>query len=165
MNYEKTYKKIYEWFQYGHRFFLLKFFYRVLPYVTAVIYASVIADVLFMKKDIFTVTKLIAVPAAGFVAVTVFRKLADSERPYTRYNITPLISKDKKGESFPSRHTFSITIIAMAVLYVNLPLGIFMCILSFIMAATRVLAGVHFIKDVCVAMLIAVIMGGVLWLI
>lgn len=64
-----------------------------------------------------------------------------------KYNIKPLFVKDTKGESMPSRHVFSITIIAMCWLYVSVPVGIIMLMLVEIMAASRVLAGVHFVRD------------------
>lgn len=59
-----------------------------------------------------------------------------------------LLRKIKKGESMPSRHVFSITIIAMCWLYIYQPIGIVLLILTIILAAVRVIAGVHFIRDV-----------------
>jgi membrane-associated phospholipid phosphatase len=94
-----------------------------------------------------------------FLAVTLLRKVIDMPRPYTKYDITPLIQKEKKGESMPSRHTASITIIAFAWLYVSVPFGIVMFIFSLLMGILRVLGGVHFVKDVCAAYLIAAFAG------
>lgn len=103
--------------------------------------------------------RIILVPLTGFVAVSLIRKLFNIKRPYVRYNIEPLINKEKKGESFPSRHTFSIGIIAMVCMYTNVWLGIAMLLLSVILALSRVLAGVHYIKDVVAALVLAVIWG------
>jgi membrane-associated phospholipid phosphatase len=59
----------------------------------------------------------------------------------------------------PSRHTASITIIAFAWLYVSVPFGIVMFIFSLLMGILRLLGGVHFVKDVCAAYLIAAFAG------
>ena len=59
----------------------------------------------------------------------------------------------------PSRHTASFTIIAMAWLYVYVPVGCIMLFLALLMGVLRVIAGVHFIKDVVTAYGISVIVG------
>lgn len=51
----------------------------------------------------------------------------------------PLIPKDTKGNSFPSRHVFSIYIIAMAAWYVCPPLGVILCVAGVFLAAARVI--------------------------
>ena len=68
----------------------------------------------------------------------------------------PLIPKDTKGNSFPSRHVFSIYIIAMAAWYVCPPLGVILCVAGVFLAAARVIGRVHFVKDVVAGALIAV---------
>ena len=95
----------------------------------------------------------------GFVAVTILRKLIAAKRPYEIYGFTPLLQKDTRANSFPSRHVFSNMIIAAAVLYVNLPLGIFTAVCGLILAVLRVITGVHFPKDVAAGCLIAVLLG------
>ena len=82
------------------------------------------------------------------------------------YILLIIIVKDTKGESMPSRHVFSITIIAMCWLYVSVPVGIIMLMLVAIMAASRVLAGVHFVRDVVVGFAVGIICGiAGLWII
>ena len=44
-------------------------------------------------------------------------------RPYQTWAIQPLIKKDSLGKSFPSRHVFSATVIAMLALTLNPWLG------------------------------------------
>ena len=96
----------------------------------------------------------------------IIRKCIDAKRPYEKYNIKPLFVKDTKGESMPSRHVFSITIIAMCWLYVSVPVGIIMLMLVAIMAASRVLAGVHFVRDVVAGFAVGIICGiAGLWII
>ena len=48
----------------------------------------------------------------AFAAVTLFRKAVNAPRPYETLGIDPLIEKDTAGRSFPSRHTFSLFMIA-----------------------------------------------------
>ena len=67
-----------------------------------------------------------------------------------------LVPAVTKGNSFPSRHVFSIYIIAMAAWYVCLPLGVILCVAGVFLAAARVIGRVHFVKDVVAGALIAV---------
>ena len=59
----------------------------------------------------------------------------------------------------PSRHTASAFIISFAILYVNAGLGFAALSVSFLITLSRVLAGVHFIRDVLAAMLLSVTVG------
>ncbi len=112
---------------------------------------------------LFVVNKLqcftnIVVPFLGFVFVTIFRKVFNRQRPYEKFDMPPVIPKEKKGQSFPSRHVFSAFIIACA-FYLNSPLwmiGAALFVFAFIIAVIRVVAGVHFISDVLVGALFAV---------
>ena len=136
--YERRYRKISEWF------LNCKPAYAILKFIS----------------------KLILTPFTSFILVSVIRKCIDAKRPYEKYNIKPLFVKNTKGESMPSRHVFSITIIAMCWLYVSVPVGVIMLILVVIMAASRVLAGVHFIRDVVAGFAVGIICGiAGLWLI
>ncbi|MCF1634774.1 phosphatase PAP2 family protein [Streptococcus gallolyticus subsp. gallolyticus] len=106
----------------------------------------------------------ILIPALSFVLVSVVRKLLNAPRPYEIWNITPLILKNTKGQSMPSRHVFSATIISMAILRLNLILGIFFLILSLVIALCRVLGGVHYPRDVMAGFLVGIVCGLLLFL-
>lgn len=106
-----------------------------------------------------TCVRIVLVCGISFVAVTLFRYIIDEKRPYVLYNFTPLIRKEKIGQSMPSRHVFSAFIIAMSALYIYVPLGIFMMILAVIMAFERVICGVHFPKDVIAGAVIGIVSG------
>lgn len=140
------------------RFDILKFLYKVLPVLEAAVYCGLIIYS-FVKEDYLMFTKCIVVPATAFVVVSIFRKLIDSPRPYTKYGITPLINKDKIGESFPSRHTLSAFLITMTGFYVYFPVGIVLAVMSLIIAITRVVSGVHFTKDVIAGAVIGILSG------
>lgn len=92
----------------------------------------------------------IMVPALGFILLTLVRKWINQPRPYETWGIVPLLEKDSSGNSMPSRHVFSATIISMACLHANLPVGLILLVLSALLGLVRVLGGVHYPKDVLV---------------
>ncbi|MBQ4282930.1 MAG: phosphatase PAP2 family protein [Lachnospira sp.] len=138
---------------------MFKIIYKYIPYGTILAYGSLVLWCVLFNRNLWQTARVVLVPLTGFVIVSLMRKIFNFERPYTKYNIKPLITKNKSGESFPSRHTFSIGIIGMAFLYVNVPLGIIMLFLMVILAISRVVAGVHFVKDVIGAIIMAVLWG------
>lgn len=161
---EQRYNKISQFFtRHSVLLFLLKFIYTFLPFAVFLAYPALIIVLFIMtlngEADRATLIKCVTVPAVTFLALTVLRRFINRPRPYETYNIKPLIPRDKKGESFPSRHTASVFIIAMVYLYLNTAVGIAALIIGIMIAASRVLAGVHFIKDVVVGALFSVILG------
>ena len=90
----------------------------------------------------------ILVPGVSFAAVSVFRACNSAKRPYEELAIRPLLQKETKGKSFPSRHVFSIFIIAMTFLPVNQWLAGLFFVMGTLLAVLRVLGGVHYIRDV-----------------
>ena len=78
--------------------------------------------------------------------------------------IQPLIKKDSLGKSFPSRHVFSATTIAMFTLLLNPWLGGTMLFLAAILAILRVLGGVHYPSDVLAGYVIGILVGLLLYL-
>ena len=157
-NYETNYKKITDYFDKheGAKKALI-FLYRflIIPFVIA--YFFLLFNSIYTKASYLVIAKLIIVPATTFVVISILRLALDARRPYEIYDIKPIIEKKKKRQSMPSRHVLSATLIAMTVLYFNQSLGIILLILTFFVAITRVLAGVHFIKDVFMGILIGVI--------
>ncbi len=101
--------------------------------------------------------RFVVVPAFGFVALSVFRSLYNAPRPYELFAIDPLIKKDTIGRSFPSRHAFSMMMIACSWTVWSLPVGIVLVVFACAMALIRVLAGVHFLRDVVVGVLFAIL--------
>ena len=105
------------------------------------------------QSDIF---KAVLVPLGVFVTVTVLRKLINEQRPYEKYGTQSLFNKTTSGESMPSRHTASAFVIAMTILYINFYAGIAALIIASLIALSRILAGVHYIRDVLAGALISV---------
>ncbi len=138
----------------------IKALHDVLPVIMMVFYPLQLAYLLVtegFENEIFL--KATLVPLGVLIIVTAMRYIINAKRPYEKYNYTPVVKKDTKGKSFPSRHTASAFIIAMAFLYIDTTLGVIMLVLATIIAITRVLSGVHFIHDVIGGALISIITG------
>lgn len=103
--------------------------------------------------------RVILVPAISFVFVTILRRIINAPRPYEKFDIPPVIEKDTKGKSFPSRHVFSVFIIAVAIFYSHTGPGILIGLIGVAMAVIRVLGGVHEVKDVVAGAVIGLLCG------
>lgn len=103
--------------------------------------------------------RFVLVPAVSFGLLTLVRARIDAPRPYEVLVIDPLIHKSTQGRSFPSRHVFSIFVIAMAWLAFWRPLGVILLVLGAGMAVFRVVAGVHWPRDVIVGAICGLAVG------
>ena len=73
--------------------------------------------------------------------------------------LPPLLDREGKGSSMPSRHVFSAAIISIVAWGVNPILSIFGLSLALLLAGVRVLAGLHFVRDVVVGFVVAILWG------
>lgn len=99
------------------------------------------------------------IPLCTLILISVLRLIINAKRPYEVYDYTPTVNKNTTGKSFPSRHTVSAFIIAMAFLYINTTLGVIMLCMAAAIGLTRILSGVHFIRDVIGGAAIGIIIG------
>lgn len=129
--------------------------------LTGLMYAvyPVMLVLILLLSGIRAVIPYILIPGVSFVLVSVVRGRLNRKRPYEEWQIDPLIHKETKGHSMPSRHVFSSVIISMSVLSLNLPLGVILLIISSGSAFIRVLGGVHYPKDVAAGFLTGVAAG------
>lgn len=160
--YEKRYKKILQFigkYKYG------KITINIInKLATSLVYAiyPITLFILVLNRD-KRFWKVLFIPGISFILLSLFRSYINFSRPYELYNITPIINKDTKGKSFPSRHVFSVFIIAMTLYYISSLLGVFLMFIGVILAIIRVLGGVHFPKDVIVGAIIGVLSGIIGW--
>lgn len=135
-----------------------------LKYLCYVLYPVLL--VLLAVNEPSELLRAVLTPAVLFVGLSAFRRLFDAPRPYEALEIDPLMYKSTKGKSFPSRHIFSIFMIAMCWLAYCVPMGVFLLICGAFMAAIRVIGGVHYPKDVIAGALVAILGGivGLWWL-
>lgn len=111
---------------------------------------------LFLEKDAF-LFRAVMVPAVSFGAVTLFRYLLNVPRPYEKFELDPVLEKDTKGKSFPSRHVFSVYMIAATVFVCHPGAGIFLGALGLFLAVIRVAGGVHEPRDVAAGAAIGIL--------
>lgn len=97
----------------------------------------------------------VIVPLDGFLIVSVLRYLFNRQRPYERYNFIPAIPKNTNGKSFPSRHVFSASVIAVTFLVQRnlflVEVGAGLILVALTIGVIRVISGVHYVSDVLAA--------------
>ena len=107
---------------------------------------------LWSEQDLL-LPQAVLVPAVSFVVVTLFRKIVNEPRPYEKYDLPSVIDKDTSGKSFPSRHVFSVFVIAVTVFVRNPVAG---CILAVI---GIIIGGVHTVWDVTAGAAVGILSG------
>lgn len=128
--------------------------------------ASVLPLIIFISYPLFLISiyqtdfiyLAIILPASAFITNTLIRKHINAPRPFEVYDFEPLKSHDK-GESFPSRHSTSALIIALTIAYIYPLWGAILIAVSIMIGFTRILCGVHFVKDVIGGFSIALMFG------
>ena len=114
---------------------------------------------LLLKGELLMLCSFIFIPAILILYLKFRPRIVNKKRPYEKLPIQSLIKKDKKGQSFPSRHVFSIFLIATLWFCFWKPVGIFLFIAGVFLAIVRVIGGVHFVTDVCAGALLGVLAG------
>ena len=159
-NYQEWYeKRKLSLLRYPQLLQLMRVFNRMMTVLMPLAYLTLLGASFISKglgKDLAT---YIMVPASGFVLLTLVRKWINQPRPYEAWEIIPLLDKDSAGNSMPSRHVFSATIISMACLHATLPVGLVLLVLSALLGLVRVLGGVHYPKDVLVGYACGLLLG------
>ncbi|RKI43180.1 phosphatase PAP2 family protein [bacterium D16-51] len=131
---------------------------KVLTYTAALVYLMAVGRKVYCREK-EAAALLTAVPAVSFLLVSAFRKYYNAKRPYELYGFVPLIKKETKGKSFPSRHVFSIFVIGSSVIWFYPAAGALVCLSGCLLAAIRVVTGVHFPKDVLAGALAGILCG------
>lgn len=135
---------------------------RGLTYAGYALYPLLLVLVGF--ADASSLCWFVLVPGVSFALLSLVRARINAPRPYEVLDIEPLIHKDTRGKSFPSRHVFSIFVIAMAWLAFVPPVGAVLLVLSVLMAVLRVVGGVHWPRDVVAGALCGMAAGAILLL-
>ena len=138
---------------------LLRTFNRFMTVVMPIVYLTLLTTIYFREGFGKQVLMYVFIPASGFVILSLLRKKVNAPRPYEEWTIKPLLDRDSPGQSMPSRHVFSATIISMACFHASLSLGIILLVLSALLGLVRVSGGVHYPKDVVVGYICALVWG------
>ena len=143
---------------------LLRTFNRLMTVVMPIVYLTLLTTIYFREGFGKQVLIYVFIPASGFVILSFLRKKINAPRPYEEWDIKPLLDRDSPGQSMPSRHVFSATIISMACLHASLSVGVILLVLSALLGLVRVLGGVHYPKDVVVGYICALVWGVIFFL-
>ena len=143
---------------------LLRTFNRFMTVVMPMIYLTLLATTYLQQGLGKQVLIYVFIPASGFVILSFLRKKINAPRPYEEWDIKPLLDRDSPGQSMPSRHVFSASIISMACLHASLSVGVILLILSVFLGLVRVLGGVHYPKDVLVGYICGLVWGVIFFL-
>lgn len=138
---------------------LLRTFNRFMTVVMPMIYLTLLAITYLQQGLGKQVGIYLFIPASGFVILSFLRKKINAPRPYEEWDTKPLLDRDSPGQSMPSRHVFSATIISMACLHASLTMGMICLTLSAFLGLVRVLGGVHYPKDVVVGYICGLVWG------
>ena len=143
---------------------LLRVFNRLMTVVIPIVYLTLLVITYLQQGLGKQVGIYLFIPASGFVILSLLRKKINAPRPYEEWTIKPLLDRDSPGQSMPSRHVFSATIISMACLHASLYVGVILLVFSALLGLVRVLGGVHFPKDVVVGYICALVWGVIFFL-
>ena len=143
---------------------LLRTFNRLMTVVMPIVYLTLLATTYLQEGLGKQIWMYVFVPASGFVILSLLRKKINAPRPYETWEIVPLLDRDRPGQSMPSRHVFSATIISMACLHASLSVGVILLVFSALLGLVRVLGGVHYPKDVVVGYICGLAWGVIFFL-
>ncbi len=143
---------------------LLRVFNRLMTVVIPIVYLTLLVITYLQEGLGKQVCVYVFIPASGFVILSFLRKKINAPRPYEEWDINPLLDRDSPGQSMPSRHVFSATIISMACLHASLSVGVILLVLSALLGLVRVLGGVHYPKDVVVGYICGLVWGVIFFL-
>ena len=157
----EQYKPIYHWFS-AHPAVkrLVVFLDRWLPLVPFVFYPVLLCLLnnrlsrLFLTQKqaaldfMVLIARSVFVPGLVFWGGTLLRSRLHFPRPYEQPGFVPLVAKETRGHSFPSRHALSAAVLAMVWMYFYPAVGWAMVGITVLICIGRVLTGVHFVRDV-----------------
>ena len=135
--------------------------FRIISALSVIFSVFAYCVLLFLSfyNSIYEGVSVLVSAALPFFAVGFVRMLIDAPRPYELYTFYENKPKERAGRSFPSRHAYSSFVIATIAFAYSIPLGIGLLLMGFALAASRVLLGIHFIRDVVCGSVIGVVSG------
>lgn len=169
-DYFEAYTIVSNWFtRYPRLITALRLFNRLVVVVMYLAYLVILVGIIWWHRTsassvLVAVAPSVLVPGIGFGLLTWGRHRLNAPRPYDEWAIEPLIPREKHGESLPSRHVFSATVISLVVWHVSWPAGLVLMALTVLLALARVLGGVHYPRDVFAGLLCGIVCGAFLWL-
>ena len=105
------------------------------------------------------IARAILVPGFTFWGGTLLRSRLNRSRPYEQPGFDPLVHKQTRGQSFPSRHALSAAVLAMVWMYFYPAVGWAMVGITVLICIGRVLTGVHYVRDVAAGAALGFVLG------
>lgn len=135
---------------------------KIISHASVLASATVFAFMLvytYFNAPLSAVASLALSAGIPFVAVSVIRRLINAPRPYELYDFYEAKPKDKRGSSFPSRHVFSAFLIATLSAEMSIYICIALLTVGVVLAVSRVLLGIHFIRDAVAGAAVGILSG------
>ena len=123
------------------------------------VYAFFYFVVTGVSADLWRTVKLVGCMAAGFVLVSILRRVLNFARPYEAVDFYPVPPKKRGGRAFPSRHAYSAAVIGTVLLFFSPMLGGITLGMGLLMSLSRVYLGLHFPRDAVAGTLIGISAG------
>lgn len=145
-----------------HKFFhlVIKFIINISSYVFFLLFI-VEAAILVLCGD-FRVFKFASI-VIGVIFFNMFlRKVINRKRPFDVLGIKSLVEHKSLG-SFPSNHSASSMIIAVAFMYLDFNIGFWILFMALITGISRVFAGLHYVSDVIGGFFVGAFLGCLLF--
>lgn len=163
MNYQQIYSQISSWFN-GHptAHKMLIWSNTLIVWIMYIAYFSLLLWLIIAPQSLWP---FIVIPGGSFVLLSIVRRQLNYARPYEKWPIKPLIPREGRGESMPSRHVFSAVMIALCVWLIQWWLGLILLGLALTLAFIRVIGGVHYPRDVIVGALCGLLAGAMLFIV
>ena len=134
---------------------------KLISHVTVLFSVALYTVVLHktFSLDVFVGLKALVASATAFFVVSLVRILIDAPRPYEVYDCFDVPPKNKKGKSFPGRHAFSVFCVATLAFPLFPILSAVVAFFGVLLSVSRVLLGIHFVRDVVCGAALGIISG------
>lgn len=144
-------------FIWKHPFFkgCIHFISRFCPYMTIIFYSLFLLKIYIeWNSHLFYFIKQ---PLFSIIIVIILKILFNRQRPSKKYNIQPIDDIKKENYSFPSvQVAFSVSI-ALTVLRYGPNMGLLLSALAIAITISRFLSGIHYLSDIIISIIIALI--------
>ena len=139
----------------------LSAFLKIISHASALVALIAYGFLLYLnfKESYLQVFSFILKSAIPFFVVSGIRRLINAPRPYELYDFYEKNPHRGNGSSFPSRHVFSIFLIATLAIDAYIFVALILFVFGILLALARVLLGVHFIRDVIAGALVGLVSG------
>ena len=126
-------------------------------FVSIVFFTELI--ILAYRGEYISAVSVAASAGVGFVLVTLLRAAINAPRPYELRDYYKVSPREKSGKSFPSRHAYSAFVIATLAWILHPAVAAITALVALIVCVSRVLSGIHFIRDVVCGALLGILSG------